>query len=751
MPNFINAATVSLVGAIILAVLVLFGALLGALRGVKRTGLRVLFIVLSAIISIIAAGSALKTALPIATDALAANGTAADIISILEMPDSAIYKFVNALAAPLVFFAVFVALNIVLYLLYLIFGYLVLGKIVKARGGAQRLTGALLGALCGVLLFSLVSLPVFGYISVVNDALEASPALAEKAGELKDEGAAVEASFVSVPYEFLGGKAVFDALSSYDGHGVSEDLTSFLSIYTDASPLLEKPLEEWGSEEAAAIRSVGDTLNENETALNMVYPIVNTAAGRWAEGESFAGIAAPKAEGETAELVSSFVNTLSNCEFSSFKGGVSTLTEQLAVIAENGVINDIKDIDTLFSKDTAVLSSVLCALMEDDLFKPVIPAASNMGVELLAKNLEIEEDKIPSMLASSDALVSASDARLENEKKNVTEFLSSVSSLYGEGFENIDDEKLLSVAKLLDITKSSLLFSDASDEIAEKLLSVCVESGVVTESAKETILSKYAGAQIKEDGTLSFSMEKTVDSALEIKNMVSLLGKKDDDAPETPDDPGTDTPAPTEPKPTVSETIGKLASTVTEDSAEVINEMITEDLVSGYIPEQSVTAVTETVKSVVTELGRADELDDEAKEKEAAAIENMYGVLSSTSETEYSKDDAKNLVSSVLEADIVKSAIVSGTKDEESSADLKGVASSVDASVKAEIVGAVVEAPVEEEEKESLEAIASLVDASLTFDSNNNVTHVDIGGTTIDVSGGVDINALIAAFGGIPQ
>ena len=370
------SVNLSLLTTAIAASVILLYTLLGALRGAERAGLRLGLTALSAGLAylyVLLPGratflpSVLRLVERVAPGAIPEE-LPADLLSL-------VYSSVWAIAAPVLFLALFLLFHFILFLLYLLLAALIFpSRRYKKEGGRDgkkraRFAGALLGLVTGVLCFLAVSLPYYGY----SEAVVANAYLVE---EISDGKVTVrEANGVDrLAARVCGSEAVLDSLTSFRVDGIQihvfEELRKAGTVWHSATVLAGEK-EMWSREKERALADLTEELEDS--------PLFSCVLARGAayldtvldDPEFQQQIGIPGVSPTGLRGAHDFLHKLETAEPADFTDAVLLCAQVWGQITS----------DSLSETDTVSLS---LSLSRSELLKSAVVAVANLGEELVS-------------------------------------------------------------------------------------------------------------------------------------------------------------------------------------------------------------------------------------------------------------------------------------------------------------------------------------------------------------------------------
>ncbi len=389
---------------------------------------------------------------------------------------------IGALAAPLVFPVVFLAFKIVTWVIYCIVT-LILHGVIKRREERRRLR-PLRSLGYGLLTFLLITFvwitPVYAYLqlgtSLINAANEAN-LISEDMQEKVDEETInkVNNNPVIKVYGKLGGKQMSKSLTSMKVQGEKTSLTAELDLMV---PLAQNyatlknagSIENWGAEEAAAIKNIAGSLGDSKLVASLVGDLIGQATDQWLAGETFFGAAKPS----MGEYLDPMLNIVledigkDSKSLTAISADFKTVGDLLSIFVRDGVLAKLNDTDGLMELLTqgTTVKDMIEVLKSNETLSNLIPEFTKIGMKAVGEMLN--------NLVDADQL-----AQFE-------EFFDEMSDEINEVLEQIDLETLRNEEARQQLT----------DTLQEELQNAGVDvqlSDDVVELYAEVILSEFEG------------------------------------------------------------------------------------------------------------------------------------------------------------------------------------------------------------------------------------------------------------------
>ena len=645
--------------------------LIGMKRGLFRVGMRTASFILAFIAALILSiflsdvvGEALHGLIP--TDF-------GDLSELMEASPSLgllLLFIISKATAPILFVLSFLIFN----LLFLIPHCIVSSKLklkdreVEMFGMAKkRLFGAGSGLVGGFLLFMVLCVPMLGYsdiaYSVSSDAITVMEDIAENedSADMKDtidmlyavKSATGEISNnpLLVASRALGGGVTFDALTSgsLDSANVSlrAEVSALGKLVVGTMPLTSTDIAEWNETQIAALENVIDTIPQSYVVSSVASDIISYAGSKWENGESFMGIepignasdsqpyvfAAEKenASGLSEEvliLVGDFYNLMATTTPSTISGDLHTLANVLSVAIDHDVLKEFSaedaDMMKILTKEN-LLADTICAVYENERFKPMIPDTLNVGMGAIADALELTPEERSQLLLNRElALSTLNSSNISDEAKTIEKLLFDIIDIANTDTTDMSNLSAVSmtmkkVGAVSDDMSASLLYG----EKVEAFLKCLTTSSIVGDSLGVSKDELHSLVDVLVSGN-----KENGDSYSSSMNSVSSIVDYLDVA--------------TNPNATREEKINSVKQTITsmtDTGSSAVDIVVKSDFVKNLVVEdKDLDRVTSIVSSVVEEFPN---ITDEADlEKEGAAVNMIVELTVSISNMK--KEDNSN-------------------------------------------------------------------------------------------------------------
>lgn len=373
------------------------------------------------------------------TEFLLSQEGGADIAA-LENSMAVLLVFIESLAGPLIFWALFLAWNAVFSLVSLIVRMIL--KIIPIKaGGLSRILGAAISVATGIVVFAMGVAPFAGYIKEIPD-LYAEIVAAEIVPNDEEVNSTVnsvceEGFFMSgIVGEITSPIFKFSSEVTYDGEKVNgiEETKKVLKIVPDVKKLGELDFADLENIDTAPIDALADKVGESSVLKTVVSEFMATAGTKWKNGEVFLGINI-KEEIETSNpgygnMLDGALQKLSTATKDNvvmvtkeFTSAIKSAGKMISYLNSLQSATEVGDMDNL----TNDLADVMKGLDESTV-EMIIPAISSdllKDTGLGEKEAELASEVLKTTLTS---VASMSDEEIDAEAKAINTVLSYASS-----------------------------------------------------------------------------------------------------------------------------------------------------------------------------------------------------------------------------------------------------------------------------------------------------------------------------------
>ena len=535
--------------------------LLGVLKGRKYTwifsALRIVCIVVTAILAMLFSAFLARYAASFLPSVIEKNldGNAKGLLRDLPSMAFALKALIAMMVAPVLFWGVFpIVYNLLNLVVKLISRVLVKivpekvsgvgdpmykknGKLVRnaaLRAKKPNVTGAILGGVCGFLLFCIAFVPIVGFvdtaytvISVANDVNE-EHVLPEQVEEVLD-ASVNHAGAVIV--RTLGGKKLYDGLTTYREDGRVVSLNQELKLVGSVAGTLATYADEniARAEAAETIRNLKPALSEATLFPMVGAELCDAAAEDWLAGKPFHGIAMPTVGGYES-LVETIVKTQKGATVDTFREDMGTLVDMLAHLVEKDAMGKIKGDAMALLGDRVLTEGLLYEILENPRLYVLVGSALDFGVDEISDNLHMHASRdtlYDDFCADLAAVERLPQGATDEQKQSVAKAYQAVLESYGIEAEDAEMYTFAAEASVEPNTDMAVWFAQMEVVSAETMSE---KSQLVTSSelsvAPVIVQNKAEEAKLLADAlaTIATVSEHASNSSMDVADFISDFG-----------------------------------------------------------------------------------------------------------------------------------------------------------------------------------------------------------------------------------
>lgn len=501
----ITASMIKLIILLIVAVFAGVAALFAALGGIRRSAVNLLCMVVALVLALVLAAPLAEVIAGKLESQL--GSSSAELAEAMPTLAALIDSTPRALLAPLIFGALFAVLAIIFAIVGAVVSRLVFRRNEWDRGAVSRLSGTCVGLISGLLVISVLLMPIAGYASMAVDTVrvlgeaEAAPAatgsepdsaftslgaMREMLGAL-DKVTPVLSPLCEGGYMRIlnaaGGNAVFDTLCCVERDGVRTPLSDILprtaALVVDALPLTDAAPADYGAEQCAAIDALAADVEGDELVAAVIAEALAGVSSSWLEGRDFLGLQCPAMDARIRPVAAALMRSLREYDSKLLRENILSLAKVARLLIENKAI---------FSDGANIMDSIIAGrfaleLLEAaegcELLRSAAEAARTAGVGYVGDSLGLTADEsaaaaeLAGKIAESvDRAIAGGDATAAAEQ--LGEEIKRTAADYG---IEISDELLpLAGEYILDA------FENASQVTAEDILSMFASAAANAEN-----------------------------------------------------------------------------------------------------------------------------------------------------------------------------------------------------------------------------------------------------------------------------
>ncbi len=257
--------------------------------------------------------------------------------------------------------------------------------------------GAVLGAVCAILIFVVLLVPFVGVCDFANSIIQVVITPEDQTTEMVCEisdAAATNAGAKTV--NFLGGRAIWSTLTRFPVNGEWTSApreTKFLS--EGAAAIMHINDEGITRKEAAdSLRELPKSFEKSVMLPMLLSDVLSAASEDWSKGEDFCGIAAPKLGDMVDPLVKDFFVVMKDSSIETIHEDFATVIDTAALVVEHDAVSAMKESDGMFAlfKNEPLVSGIMLEFLENDRMSSLVGSMTNLGLSVFADQLGIDED-----------------------------------------------------------------------------------------------------------------------------------------------------------------------------------------------------------------------------------------------------------------------------------------------------------------------------------------------------------------------
>ena len=611
--------------------------------------------------------------------------------------------FPVVLLIPLIFLIVYSLISLVLKLPKAIIARTVFGKNSgETYHGGSRIFGAAVGLVAKVLSFVVTVVPIIGYVVLVSntmldvgeastkeipssitivetmssnessDDLEQEPEI-QPAQTMEESISSMGESCLQARNDYItpiaenpifkvvytcGGEWFFKSLSSANVEGEKVSLTDEINVlsgvYAEMVTLLKVPSAEYGEVQMTAIDNMAEILGNAKVAPTIISGFLSYSSNAWLNGEKVFGAEKVIVGDYYEPTLDKILTICSQTTNDTIKEDLHTIGNVVNICIEQGAFVEISNGTPInIPKNEEFMGKLYIELYENGRTRPLVGDMINAFKNYIYRVYnDVNGTSIPYPEQLDINALTRGDVYVEG--KLTASILNDFSNFYATvDMNETDNTKFLiqadvrSLGKALDKIERSILFGDSYLFIMPAIL----RSEGAAQFAFMT--PEFAEAMI--------NRKTSMESVLVARQQIAIiLSATKNDGRE--------------------DAIKYILENIDVDSAAVIKETLTSDVLLQFgMNNVESEAMSSTLNSIVDEIA-ANESDysEEQLNAEMEAISMIVNTvkgatseeednLFATEEGDYSKSDltAEQFVETIVESEIVASAIINSSKDEE--------------------------------------------------------------------------------------
>lgn len=435
------------------ALIVLINLIKGLIRGFKKTIGSLIAIAASAVIAFIVTvlickpSSELTVYLVSQLNALLGEEMSQMLFGIEAVGDVLNY-YVVMIIAPFVFLVLYTVLSIILAIVAGIVVRIMIRK-KKPKGVVHRLGGLGVGLVCGLLVSTILLMPVTGLLGVAAEVgNKADPDMLgdEEIAELLES--LDEDQVLAIYYTASGW--LFDALSTtyFEGDKTSlkSELVAILDIVSNVSALSG---EEFGEAEIDSLNAAVDGLDNSPLVKHAASGLISQMATTWMNGEAFLGIEKIDAGEMLNPIIDSVIGVLATSDKTNIVADLHTLTGILGIFIKHDLMGDSGSDDMLTTIGKGgVIGELMKEANKNERMSVISDSIAQLSVRALGLTIGIPKDGYERYddLMSEIADILNDSAYMNEEERYEYVDLHLISALDKYGVD-VEDEAVLSITE----------------------------------------------------------------------------------------------------------------------------------------------------------------------------------------------------------------------------------------------------------------------------------------------------------------
>lgn len=379
-----------------------FHVIKSVIKGLKRSIGSLIAIILSAVTAgiinlfLCKPDSGIVSGIIGAIKGMLSSGAVKDILDVEELGD-ALAHYGAMLIAPLFFMILFILLNV-------IFG-IVLGILVRVIPPykrpnilVDRLGGAGVGLLCGILASLLICSPIVGTFDTISavaniDMGEEDGGSNEQVSWLGD----ISESTPMVIFRNFGCNWVYGMLSSTDFEGekvyLKQDITAIIDV-VNSIDVLGEDMADYDETQIEAIEKVIGHVDNSALLEHVVAGVFSEASEKWIAGDTFAGIEKFSAGELFDPVIDSVLGTMATSDRTTISADLTTMKDVFAVLIENDLLSAGEDYQAILVKigENDIVSELLMIINANSRMSHIADDITTLSIRALATTIGIPAD-----------------------------------------------------------------------------------------------------------------------------------------------------------------------------------------------------------------------------------------------------------------------------------------------------------------------------------------------------------------------
>jgi hypothetical protein len=257
---------------------------------------------------------------------------------------------------------------------------------------------AILGALCGLLTFFVICIPLICGISclaapVATATKDTGNTTAQMVCDITD---GISNNAATTAMKFIGGEAIFNRLTTYNVDGHKMSLKAEMEFASSVASAVNKSIKGAdaynGRMTAEGFRKAGADF-KNTTLLPTIIPqFFNSATQKWDNGEQFIGISKPNFGNSITPVIDSLLDTLAAENYDTMKEDIPTLFNAAADITEKYSFPTLKHDPMTVLGDEEITSKFVEEFLANDRLYIIVPGITECGLNILSDSIKMHTD-----------------------------------------------------------------------------------------------------------------------------------------------------------------------------------------------------------------------------------------------------------------------------------------------------------------------------------------------------------------------
>lgn len=467
---------------------------------------RLFFTIVSAVVTVVLTASLatkISNALIGVAETALANSDINDILNEVASAEGTLEIILSIVVTPLLFILLFFILKLVLNLIFAKLLTKAILRIAGAKKGVDYVAkaypnkkskkteeneteqkekkakkpfcvkSALIGALCGLLAFTVFMVPVVGTMETVSSIgtnFEESGSIHDTAVALNDNVATQIMLPITAP--------VWSNFTQYTVDGVEINIAEEAHLVG----VLIEAVGEVSSSDADKIHHSAEIFRElsalcpNSSLIPcLCADFVNAARAHWLEGEDFGGIEMPSLSEDKSkdDIVEMLIKCLDDSTTETMREDLATISNVMAIIAENATVDEegVIDMASIFENDR-VIAKLSVELLSNKRLAPVMSSLVKKQIETSGGQLELPEIESEEYKVMVDTLV---EKYQENFNEEISE--ESLDSLANAVGTTVEQEAGIVLSESEKVAIASTFISEfgGSTELTSDMVSSFIE------------------------------------------------------------------------------------------------------------------------------------------------------------------------------------------------------------------------------------------------------------------------------------